>query len=127
MTKWILTSFVACVGFAFQAQAHDMSKGPCAKDVQTYCASAGTDRGAIMKCMMENKDKLSAECKAQHEKMKAAMKEVKEACHEDYEKFCGDVEPGGGAIKKCMKQHEQELSQNCKDEVNKMKKKKHHG
>lgn len=128
MTKWILMTVVACFGFAYQAQAEDgMGNGPCAKDMQTLCGTAGTDKGAMMKCMMENKDKLSPECKARHEKMKAAMKEVKDACHEDYEKFCSEVKPGGGRIMKCMKEHEQELNQNCKDEINKAKQKRHRG
>jgi hypothetical protein len=37
-----------------------------------------------------------------------------EACKADREKFCADVKPGNGAIIKCMKAHESELSPACK-------------
>ena len=91
--------------------------GACAKDRETLCKGVEPGEGRIAKCMMENKDKLSAECKAQHEKMKGMMQEVKEACHDDVEKFCGDVKAGKGRIIKCMKEHKDELSAACKAEV----------
>ena len=37
-----------------------------------------------------------------------------EACKADVERFCKDVKPGGGAIIRCLKQHESELSPQCK-------------
>jgi len=43
------------------------------------------------------------------------MKDVHEACKADAEKFCKDVKPGKGRMKKCMKSHKKELSQACKD------------
>src|SRR5207247_3758461 len=36
-------------------------------------------------------------------------------CAADVKKFCGDVKPGQGAIAKCMKAHEAELSPACRD------------
>jgi len=36
-------------------------------------------------------------------------------CTQDIKKFCKDVKPGGGRIVQCLKQHESELSQQCKD------------
>src|SRR6266849_2014838 len=36
-------------------------------------------------------------------------------CAADVKKFCKDVQPGGGRIIQCMKQHDAELSQACKD------------
>lgn len=36
------------------------------------------------------------------------------ACRADVEKFCKDVQPGGGRVAQCMKQHESELSDACK-------------
>ena len=36
-------------------------------------------------------------------------------CAADVKKFCKDVQPGGGRIVQCMKQHESDLSQACKD------------
>jgi len=36
-------------------------------------------------------------------------------CAGDVKKFCGDVKPGQGAIAKCMKAHEAELSSACRE------------
>jgi len=41
----------------------------------------------------------------------------KGACKTDYEKFCKDVQPGQGRIVNCMRQHENELSAACRDEI----------
>src|SRR5437879_13664042 len=38
-------------------------------------------------------------------------------CAADAKKFCGNVEPGGGRIAKCMKSHEAELSPACQSEM----------
>src|SRR4051812_31765533 len=43
------------------------------------------------------------------------------ACKADVQKYCGDVKPGHGAIKDCLKQHETDLSTGCKDNMTKMK------
>jgi len=39
------------------------------------------------------------------------------ACRDDMQKLCGDVKPGGGSIQDCLKQHEADLSQACKDNI----------
>jgi hypothetical protein len=38
-------------------------------------------------------------------------------CAPDAKKFCGNVQPGGGRIAKCMKSHEAELSPACRSEM----------
>lgn len=39
------------------------------------------------------------------------------ACRDDAKKLCGDVKPGGGIIQDCLKQHQADLSQACKDNI----------
>jgi hypothetical protein len=36
-------------------------------------------------------------------------------CAEDAAKFCKDIKPGEGRVKACLKEHEAELSQACRD------------
>ena len=38
-------------------------------------------------------------------------------CAEDVQKFCKDVQPGGGRLAECLKQHEKELSGPCKQKM----------
>jgi len=38
-------------------------------------------------------------------------------CAADAKKFCGNVEPGGGRIVKCMKSHQAEVSPACQSEM----------
>ena len=40
-------------------------------------------------------------------------------CAADAKKFCGGVQPGGGRIAKCMKEHQAELSPACQAEIKK--------
>ncbi len=39
----------------------------------------------------------------------------KEACHGDVQKFCKDVKPGDGNIHKCLADHKDSLSTECKE------------
>lgn len=35
-------------------------------------------------------------------------------CTTDVQKFCGDIQPGGGRIMKCLKDHRDQLSEECR-------------
>ncbi len=43
-------------------------------------------------------------------------------CKEDRKKFCGDIKPGEGRIYECLVQHLNELSPDCKNRIEKAKK-----
>jgi hypothetical protein len=44
----------------------------------------------------------------------ASYAEEHGACRDDVEKFCKDVQPGGGRILSCLREHETQLSAACK-------------
>lgn len=44
----------------------------------------------------------------------AEDKDKPRACRADVEKLCKGIQPGGGRIAMCLKQHEAELSAECK-------------
>jgi len=111
LSLFLLTAFVSLV--PAHAESEDGSH-PCAADRKKFCADVKPGDGAIMKCMKEHEGELSAECKAKGEKMKGKMKEAHQACKGDVKKFCKDVKPGGGAIMKCLKEHDAEISAECK-------------
>jgi Cysteine rich repeat len=49
------------------------------------------------------------------QKMSAGARAVLQACKPDIARFCGQVPPGQGRIKACMKEHVHELSEPCKE------------
>jgi len=112
-----MTLMLGMGSFAHGYSLEGRGEGPCSQDRETFCADVEPGEGRLMKCMKDNADKLSKECKEHQAKAKEAMKDVKEACHADAEKLCGDVKPGRGRIMKCMKKHKDELSEGCKAEV----------
>jgi hypothetical protein len=47
--------------------------------------------------------------------MRPGAKAAARACKPDIRQFCGEVAPGQGRIKACMKAHIRELSEPCKE------------
>jgi hypothetical protein len=43
----------------------------------------------------------------------AAPSALAKTCAKDVKQYCGDVKPGGGAVKDCVKQHFSDLSTDC--------------
>jgi hypothetical protein len=43
--------------------------------------------------------------------------QTKNPCAEDAAKLCKDVKPGGGRLAKCLKEHEKDLSPQCKESM----------
>jgi hypothetical protein len=52
-----------------------------------------------------------------------SAEEVDRPCVADAKKLCKDVQPGEGRVARCMKEHENELSPACKENIKKMKEK----
>ena len=44
----------------------------------------------------------------------AEPRPLREACAADLKTLCGSIQPGGGRIRECIKQHRAELSTDCK-------------
>jgi hypothetical protein len=97
-------------------------KNACADDVAKYCKDIKPGGGRLARCLKQNENQLSPACKSSIEESKKRVKEAHQACEADVQKFCKDVKPGGGNIIKCLKEHEKELSSECKAKMSEPKK-----
>jgi hypothetical protein len=94
--------------------------GPCAADAQKLCAEVTPGGGAVMKCLKAHEADLSKECKEKVAAAKDAMHKKAESLHKacggDAEKLCPGLEAGTGLVK-CLYEHEQDISQPCRDQM----------
>jgi hypothetical protein len=115
--KAILVAVMAAVlGVAFwtvPAVAATQDRA-CANDVKQFCSDVQPGRGNVMECLKEHQADLSAACKDRIQAVQTRMQESRQACQSDAAKFCADVSPGGGGLVRCLRQHESELSAECK-------------
>lgn len=65
-------------------EAHQEVKAACKGDVETLCAGVEPGKGRIIQCMKDNKEKLSAGCKAELDEKKAKRKEMKHKHHKKH-------------------------------------------
>jgi hypothetical protein len=112
---------VLSIGVAAAADT-PAAKGPCADDVAKYCKDVKPGGGRIARCLKENEKQLSPACKAGIEESKKKAKEAHQACEADAQKLCKDVKPGQGRIVKCLREHEKELSAECRAKIAEPKK-----
>jgi Cysteine rich repeat len=81
----------------------------CKADAGNLCKGVERGQGRVMRCLAENKEKLSVACQAE-----IARVQSQHPCMNDVERLCKGVQHGDGRIMECMKQHEAELSPECK-------------
>ena len=94
---------------------------PCAEEIAKYCKEVKPGGGRILNCLDEHQKDLSASCKKKLKESKKRLMKAQQACTGDMEKFCKDVQPGGGRILKCLRERSQELSSVCRQEIEKTK------
>ncbi|HWE22408.1 MAG TPA: cysteine rich repeat-containing protein [Myxococcales bacterium] len=94
---------------------------PCEADAQKFCAGVQPGQGRILQCLKQHEADLSPECKQRRDSFRERMEEIRAACEADAKKFCSDIRPGSGRIAACLKSHENELSDACRNEGEKMR------
>ena len=95
-----------------QAAAENAGRA-CRADVQSLCAGVQPGGGRIVACLKQNQAKLSPDCRAALVRQRNGAQERFRACRPDVQRLCRDVQPGGGRIVACLKQHRAELSGEC--------------
>jgi len=101
----------------FGADVYAQSGGACAEDVAKFCKDIQPGGGRLAKCLREHERELSAGCKQQIREEQIRWRETGRACREDAQKFCKDVKPGGGRIIQCLKEHQNEISAECRERL----------
>ncbi len=90
----------------------------CEEDRERLCKDVEPGGGRIIECMLKNEASLSEGCRehmAQKKKHFNAAQKMHDACGGDVERFCKNVEPGGGRLMECLKEHKDELSPACRE------------
>ncbi len=108
----------AVLGLALWAattNAFAQRPGPCTEDVAKFCKDIQPGGGRMAQCLKEHQNELSSACKEHVELIKQRGREIQEACQDDVMNLCKDVKPGGGRIMRCLKEHQGELSPECKE------------
>ena len=122
-------SFLAAILFSSTAalagpDGSGSGHGPCAADVQKFCANVQPGGGRILECLKSHEAELSPACKARGEQGKARRPERKEAreavqaaCKDDIAKLCSGVEQGGGKVMRCLHDNKDKVSATCKSTI----------
>jgi hypothetical protein len=92
-------------------------RGPCREDAARLCKDVQPGGGRIIQCLKQHENELSAACKERIAQAKEKIQEVQQACQGDVDAYCKGVQPGGGRIIQCLKQHEGQLSPGCKEKI----------
>lgn len=112
----VLALALLCLGAGGGAYAAEEER-PCAAEIAAHCKGVKPGGGRILQCLAEHQKELSDFCRNKLEEARKRLMEAQNACSGDLEKFCRDIQPGGGRILKCLKEHVQELSPACSQEL----------
>jgi hypothetical protein len=112
-----ITSLIPSAGFA-QTEAvpsPGLANGPCADDVNRFCADVKGKRGEVPACLRAKSSELTAECRQEVEDRDARIAQrvaiAESECSAELTKFCAG-KPDYEKVK-CLRGHFDELSEGC--------------
>jgi hypothetical protein len=88
---------------------------PCRAEQQRVCGHA--PKGTFKTCLRQQADRLSPECRLPEDDAASRSTgggRLGIVCRAEIEKWCGDVQPGRGRMYRCLREHESELSLECR-------------
>ena len=122
--SWIVFMVAAFfMSLWFGADVWAQSGGRCDGDIAKFCKDVQPGGGRIAKCLRDHEKELSPTCKEEVTEAQKRWNETAQVCHDDVLKFCKDVQPGGGRIANCLKEHQSGLSPECQEKWLKQRKK----
>jgi hypothetical protein len=121
MRKWNIALALAplAVGLCLTtARAHaEHGRHACRDDVQKLCPDVQPGGGHYLDCLQQHAADLSPACTDKVQRKQAALDRLRQICEPDVAKLCGDLQPGDHAIFACLRQHRDQVSQDCKDQI----------
>ena len=113
--KWpLISSVIIVLGLFGQAAIAFAAERPCRADIEKFCSDVKPGGGRMVECLRQHQSALSPECKAHGKEMRERVQETHEACEGDIAKYCGDVRPGEGHVVTCLRNHERDISADCR-------------
>jgi hypothetical protein len=92
--------------------------GPCRAEIEKHCADVERGGGATGRCLREHHKELSPACRdhlaGRHAQRKERAQAVSAACKSELAQHCADHEPGEGGLIRCLRDHEADLSKECR-------------
>jgi len=108
----VLGALIVILFHGMAAVAQD--RNACRDDVAKFCAEVQPGGGRLMSCLKAHESELSLECRDSIEEGRSRMRETRDACADDVQRFCREAGRGGGRIMRCLKENEQLLSPKCR-------------
>jgi hypothetical protein len=117
----LVTTVEVSILFFLSAPAFAQGTGPCAKDFAQYCSHITPGGGRLVSCYEQNKDKMSAACRAWAEGVKANASSLRAACSKEIDSRC-NIEKGDPlGMLNCLQGNYVSLSSECVATLNRFK------
>ncbi len=112
-----ITALAAALGLTAVCAHAQRGQGPCRDDIQKFCPNVQPGGGRYRDCLQQHATELSPACQQHIKETAQKVAPWRQACEADVQKLCSDVSAGHRNIMKCLRQHEADLSQSCKDQL----------
>jgi hypothetical protein len=94
------------------------------QDAKKLCQGIKPGEGRIRACLKEKESQLSGACKERIAKAREHRGQMRQACKDDFQKYCKGVKKEGAeghAGMKCLMANKDKLSASCREQMEKMK------
>jgi hypothetical protein len=113
----LVAPLAAALSLAPEPAHAQRGAGPCREDIQKFCANVQPGAGRFRDCLQQHEKDLTPACQQHLTQMKAKAATWKQACEGDAQKYCSGISPTRGRLVRCLREHQKELSQPCKDQL----------
>ena len=112
---------------ACQAQLAELAEirkelgAECEADARQLCAGVQPGQGRILRCLNDKLSFVSQSCQGAINELRLVRSKIQAGCAGDVGRFCKMVPEGAGRIITCLREHEKELTSECRDTLDKLR------